>query len=50
MTPTQRDDLMKSMYVETFDKNIFNVLACLHAEIPEQKIELQNEKFSFKFQ
>jgi hypothetical protein len=35
MTPTQRDVVMKSLYVNIFDKNIFNMLECRHAEILE---------------
>jgi hypothetical protein len=47
MTPIQRNVLMKLLYVNIIDRNIFNVLACLHAEIREQKIDLQSENFSF---
>jgi hypothetical protein len=47
MTQIQRNVLIKSLYVQQLDRNIFNVLACLHAEIREQKIELQKVNFSF---
>jgi hypothetical protein len=38
---------MKSLYVHPFDNIIFNVLACFHDEITNQKNELQNKDFSF---
>jgi hypothetical protein len=47
MTQIQRNVLMKSLYVNEFDINIFNMLACLHAEIRDQKIDLQGVNFSF---
>jgi hypothetical protein len=47
MTPIQRDVLMKSLYVNEFDRNIFNVLVYLHDEIRDEKIDLQNVNFSF---
>jgi hypothetical protein len=47
MTQTQRHLLIKSLYVNENDKNIFNVLAYVHAEIQVQKIDLQDVKFTF---
>jgi hypothetical protein len=47
MTQIQRDLLMKSLYVNENDRNIFNVLYHIHAEIQVQKINLQHMKFTF---
>jgi hypothetical protein len=47
ITPIQRNVLMKSLYVNIIDRNIFNLLVYLHDEIPDQKIDLQNVNFSF---
>jgi hypothetical protein len=47
MTQIQRNVLMKSLYVNEFDRNIINVLECPHAKIRDQNIQLQDKKFSF---
>jgi hypothetical protein len=37
MTQTQRDVVIKSLYVNVYDKNIFDVLNGVHAGIRAQK-------------
>jgi hypothetical protein len=47
MTPTQRAVLIKLLYINVHEKNIFDVLSNIHREIGNQKEDLQNEEFSF---
>jgi hypothetical protein len=47
MTQTQKDIVIKSLYVNVHEKNIFLALRNLHAEMRKQKYDLQNVDFSF---
>jgi hypothetical protein len=47
MSPIERVILIKSLYKNVYEKNIFDVLSCVDVEIWSQKKDLQNEKFSF---
>jgi hypothetical protein len=47
MIQTQRDVVIKLLYLNLHNKNILEVLNGVHAEIREQKHDLQNVGFSF---
>jgi hypothetical protein len=47
MTQTQRDTVIKSLYVDLREKNIFIVLKFLHVEILDGKHNLLNNEFSY---
>jgi hypothetical protein len=47
MTQNERDIVIKSLYVDIGERNIFIVLRNLHTEMREQKAELQNKEFSY---
>jgi CRISPR/Cas system CSM-associated protein Csm4 (group 5 of RAMP superfamily) len=47
MTQIQREVFIKSLYVNVHEKNIFDLLSWVHAEIRDEKNELPNVDFSF---
>jgi hypothetical protein len=47
MYQVERDTVIKSLYVDLREKNIFHLLKNLHLQIQEQKRDLLNNQFSY---